>query len=137
MAAAIGTTEGRGRRLAAMVLVGIALTTGPATTIRAADPPYDDRLLRLAEILGALHWLRPLCGAVDEPSWRDEMQKLITAEEPSPERQRRFTERFNTTYRGLAATHHACEAATRVLIGRYEREGADLAAEVVRRWGHP
>jgi uncharacterized protein (TIGR02301 family) len=33
--------------------------------------PYDEKLLRLSEILGAVHYLRELCGANEGQSWRD------------------------------------------------------------------
>ena len=39
---------------------------GTATALRAQDAkPYDDQLMRLAEILGAVHYLRELCSAND------------------------------------------------------------------------
>ena len=34
-----------------------------ASPLEGAPPPYEGELSRLAEILGALHYLRPLCGA--------------------------------------------------------------------------
>ncbi len=39
--------------------------------------PYETALSQLAEILGALHYLRPLCGATEQGQWRTEMQALI------------------------------------------------------------
>src|SRR5690242_21962901 len=62
------------RRLArgaiALWLAAAALAAGDA---RATDPPYDAPLVRLAEILGALHYLRPLCGAAETSRWRRQM----------------------------------------------------------------
>ncbi|RPI39238.1 MAG: TIGR02301 family protein, partial [Hyphomicrobiaceae bacterium] len=42
--------------------------------------PYDDKLLRLSEILGAVHYLRELCGNNDGQLWRDRMKDLMNAE---------------------------------------------------------
>ena len=53
---------------------------------QAAAAPFDGDLQRLAEILGALHYLRALCGANEGQKWRDEMQALIDAEAPSGDR---------------------------------------------------
>ncbi len=42
------------------------LAAAPAA--RAQDArPYDDKLMRLSEILGAVHYLRELCGANGVP----------------------------------------------------------------------
>jgi uncharacterized protein (TIGR02301 family) len=45
----------------ALILALIAALAAPA---RAADgdPPFENDLLRLSEILGALHYLRGICG---------------------------------------------------------------------------
>ena len=115
----------------AVVLVGVPLVARAQETV-----PYDDQMMRLAEILGALHHLRPLCGASDEAQvWRDQMSALIEAEQPSPERAKRLIGRFNASYRGLMETHRICSDTARTLIERYTAEGAALAQEVVVRWG--
>ena len=44
------------------------------------DKPYDDRLLRLSEILGAVHYLRELCGAEEGQQWRERMSELVQSE---------------------------------------------------------
>src|SRR5579871_5950967 len=46
----------------------------------AEDRPYDNQLLRLAEILGTLHYLRELCGANEGQVWRDQMRELVNSE---------------------------------------------------------
>ena len=37
------------------------------------EAPYDEKFLRLAEVLGAIHRLRNLCGAEEGNKWRDQM----------------------------------------------------------------
>lgn len=46
-------------------------------------PPYEPQLLRLAEMMGALAYLRDLCAAGDGDDWRDKMTVLLNAEAPS------------------------------------------------------
>jgi uncharacterized protein (TIGR02301 family) len=114
----------------------------PAAVAAPAAPPapkeiapYDDQLLRLAEILGTLHHLRPLCGADEAQTWRNQMSSLIDAEQPAPERKRRLVERFNRAWRGVAEIHRTCTPAARDLAERLITEGAGLTHEVVSRWG--
>lgn len=126
---------GRRARVGALMLA-VALAIPPLGARAQETAPYDDHLARLAEILGALHHLRPLCGADEPQLWRDQMAALIAAEQPSPDRAKRLTDRFNHTYRGFAETHRTCTDAARALIERYTAEGAALAQEVVTRWGH-
>ncbi len=47
-----------------------------------ARTTLDDSLTRLSEILGALHYLRGICGSSEGNRWRTEMQALIDAEAP-------------------------------------------------------
>ena len=39
--------------------------------------------MRLSEILGAVQFLRELCGTNEGALWRDQMQALIDAEQPT------------------------------------------------------
>lgn len=120
-------------RLVALLLIGWLATPSFA----AEEAPYDDSLARLAELLGALHHLRPLCGAQEPQIWRDQMQALIDAEQPSPARRQRLVERFNLSYRSLVAAHTSCSPASRDLAERYRKEGEALSRDVLSRYGRP
>ena len=123
------------RTIVVAALVGLATTIGGA---RAADEtPYDDVLADLAETLGALHLLRPLCGAPEPQTWREQMTAVIDSVQPSKELKARMIDRFNQSYRGLAAVHHECTPAARALSEIYRKRGEDLGRELVSRWGHP
>ena len=74
-------------RLTLLSLIGALLlaatASGAAAQIAlgaANSKPYDERLMRLSEILGAVHYLRELCGANDGQVWRDRMKELMDAE---------------------------------------------------------
>lgn len=120
-----------GRRMAPAVTAAFVATAAAG----AADPPYDAALLRLSEILGALHYLRPLCGAAEASLWRDQMQGLLDDEAPSPERRTRLTAAFNRGYAGFSALYRTCTPAATVAIDRYLIEGSRLAREVTTRYG--
>src|SRR5215472_12049247 len=74
-------------RRALLVAATVASITLAAAGVTArAEPgvaPFDGSLQRLAEILGALHYLRNICGANEGQKWRNEMQSLVDAEAPS------------------------------------------------------
>ncbi len=80
----------RGLRLAVAVLVVAGSAYTAALGAEGPSTDYDRKLLRLAEVLGAVHHLREVCGAKEGQMWRDQMIKLINAEKPSPARRARL-----------------------------------------------
>ena len=62
------------KRAFVCVCLCLALLGGLAAPAAGQTTPFDKDLQRLAEILGALHYLRQLCGANEGPKWRNEMQ---------------------------------------------------------------
>lgn len=120
----------------------LALAAAPAVAQDAVPvvpqdnaPPYDEGLLRLSEILGALHYLRDLCGSDERGLWRQEMQALIDAEEADPTRQARIVDRFNRGYTSFKAVYRTCTPAATEVIDRYMNEGARIARDTVARYG--
>ena len=116
-------------RAAISAVVLACLSTG--VLAQAPSPgeakPYDDRLLRLSEILGAVHYLRELCGANDGQMWRERMQELMTAEGTSALRRARLTRSFNQGYRSYSRTYSACSPSAQTAITRFVGEAAQLA----------
>lgn len=117
--------------LAAVLSAGLA---GPVAADNAV-PPYESELLRLAEILGAVHYLRGLCEADEGQTWRALMEALIDAENPSEERRANLTARFNRGYRGFEQSYHVCNQTAVSLIERYMEEGAGIAQQIASRYG--
>lgn len=97
-------------------------------------PPYEQQLMRLAEVLGALHSLRPLCGEHDQPDWRQRMVMLLDAETEPGNRRRRYIERFNQGYRGFSSTYRTCTDSARLAMEHYMQEGQTLIAEVLNQY---
>ncbi|MCR6498796.1 TIGR02301 family protein [Shinella sp. CPCC 101442] len=110
----------------------------PATPAVEEKPaPYDERLERLSEILGAVHYLRNLCTDKAEDNWRASMQRLIALEAGNePKRQEKLTAAFNRGYRSFAAIYTACTDSAVVAEERYRNEGATLATEITARFGN-
>lgn len=89
--------------------------------------PYDDRLMRLSEILGAVHYLRELCGANDGQLWRERMSELMNAEGSSSLRKARLTRSFNQGYRSYSRTYAACSPSAQTAVTRFLAEASQLA----------
>jgi uncharacterized protein (TIGR02301 family) len=96
--------------------------------------PYDPDLQRLATILGALHFLRGICGYNEGLKWRQEAQALIEAEAPAGKRHDDMVQSFNRGYTGFQQSYRTCTPAARVVIRRYLEEGAQIARDITARY---
>jgi uncharacterized protein (TIGR02301 family) len=108
--------------------IGPPVQTGPA--------PYDHDLQRLSEILGALHFLRGICGTNEGQKWRNEAQALIDAEAPVGDRHDQMIASFNRGYRSFQQSYRTCTPAALVAIRRYLEEGAGIARDVTARYAN-
>ncbi|AXS39561.1 TIGR02301 family protein [Breoghania sp. L-A4] len=98
------------------------------------QPPYEDDLMRLSEVLGAIHYLRALCGATDGTVWRDRMNALLEVEADEPARRHKLVDRFNRGYRSFASVYRECTPSARSSTERYMTEGQALADEIATRY---
>jgi len=98
-------------------------------------PPYEGDFSRLAEILGGLQYLAPLCGEKERERWRAEMQGLLESEQPSAERRDRLVGSFNRGYVAYEQTYRNCTPAAEVVIRRFLDEGARLSRDIATRYG--
>jgi uncharacterized protein (TIGR02301 family) len=111
-----------------MLLASAAVSAVAAQgTVGPDDRPYDDRLLRLSEILGAVHYLRELCGANEGQLWRDRMKELMDAEGSSALRRAKLTRSFNNGYRSYSRTYNSCTPSAQTAINRFLAEGVEIA----------
>ena len=124
------------KRLFVLALTLLCFAAGPVRADDATPAPFDRDLQRLAEILGALHYLRNVCGAHEGQKWRDEMQQLIDAEAPNGERRRRIVASFNRGYQGFQQTYRTCTPAADLAIRRYLEEGARISRDITARYGN-
>jgi uncharacterized protein (TIGR02301 family) len=118
-----------------LMAVFLALPGAPARAQTGAAP-FDGDLQRLSEILGALHYLRALCGAKEGPKWRNEMQALIEAETSAGERRARIVASFNRGYRSFQQTYRTCTPAADFAIRRYLEEGSKISREITARYAN-
>jgi len=114
----------------ASVAVAVLAAALPANAVD--NKPYDDRLFRLSEILGAVHYLRELCSANDGQLWRERMKELMDAEGSSALRRARLTRSFNQGYRSYSRTYTTCTPSAQTAIERFLTEGAQISDALVK-----
>jgi uncharacterized protein (TIGR02301 family) len=122
------------KRLITAIAVFVILAGAPARAAEGGAAPFDGDLQRLAEILGALHYLRALCGANEGPKWRDEMLALIEA--PTGDRRQKIIANFNRGYRGFQQTYRSCTPSADLAVRRYLEEGAKISREITARYAN-
>ena len=121
----------------ALLLASIALiAAGTSARAETVAAPFDGSLQRLAEILGALHYLRGVCGAYEGLKWRNERQSLVVAETPSGVRRARMIASFNRGYYGYQQSYRTCTPAADLVIRRYLEEGSKIIRDVTARYAN-
>ncbi len=108
----------------------------PGAAADGPPPPYEPQLLRLSEILGALAFLRDLCGAKDGEDWRAKMASLLEAEAKTGQRRQKLAGAFNRGFRGYETTYRGCTPNAEAAIARYLDEGGRLAHDIAYRYGN-
>ena len=119
----------------ASIILAMLAVLGIARPAIAVEAPYEQNLLRLAEVLGSLHYLRNLCGETGD-DWRQEMETLLQTENPDPQRRAKFIASFNRGYRSFEAVYTTCTVSAIESIRRYMKEGEALTREVASRYGN-
>jgi uncharacterized protein (TIGR02301 family) len=125
-------------RLPALLVIAAMVLSSARLSCAAPDNPpsrpYDGDLLRLAEILGSLQFLRGICSLNEGQRWRDQMQALLDAEAPSGERRDRLIAGFNRGYRGFQQSYRVCTPAAELAIRRFLDEGARITHDLTARY---
>jgi len=124
-------------RVWAFFAMAIAAAPLAATSSLAAssEAPFEQPLMRLAEVLGSLHYLRNLCGETGN-RWRNEMEQLLASENPQAERRARFVASFNRGYRSFDGVYVTCTPSATEAISRYMKEGEALTRDIATRYGN-
>ena len=121
------------RLCVSLVALALASAASSVSAQGAGDSrPYDDKLLRLSEVLGAVHYLRELCGANDGQLWRERMRELMDTEGSSALRRARLTRSFNNGYRSYSRTYNSCSPSAQTAMNRFLAEGAEIATNLAK-----
>jgi uncharacterized protein (TIGR02301 family) len=106
----------------------------PAPSPADAPPPYEPQLLRLAEIIGALAYLRDLCGEGDSDAFRAKFATLVDTEGDTEARKDALAGAFNRGFRDYELTYRACTPTARDIVARFLDEAGHIAKDVANRY---
>ena len=112
----------------AFLSITFVLSALTATSVRPAFaqaekiPPYENRLLRLSEIMGSLHFLTLLCRPNEGAVWHTKMNQILEVEAKTELRKAKLTERFNSGFGGFQATYRKCTPSAETAMTRYIAE---------------
>jgi uncharacterized protein (TIGR02301 family) len=109
--------------------------TPSASPTRPETAPYEADLLRLAELMGALSYLRDLCHDGDGQKFRDSLARLIEADTRATEAKEQMAGAFNRGLEGYRLTYRLCTSNARAAIDAYLEETQRLAKDVAARYG--
>jgi uncharacterized protein (TIGR02301 family) len=110
----------------------LALSAASPANAASDTKPYDEKLFRLSEILGAVHYLRELCGANEGQYWRDRMRELSDAEGGTALRRAKLARAFNQGYRSYSRTYNTCSPSAQTAITRFLSEGTQLSEGLIK-----
>ena len=118
------------RRVLVAVSLGLALWGAPA---QAIDPPYQEEMERLAEIMGSLYFLQPLCRD-EAQDWRAEMAELIALDRPDEDRRQRLAGAFNDGYASYSRLYRICTVSAVAALTRLVIEAEQTARDIHSRY---
>lgn len=106
----------------------------PAPT-RSEAPPYEADMLRLAELMGALAYLRDLCRDGDGAAFRDRIGQLIAADPRPQEAKDQLAGAFNRGFDGYRLTYRVCTSNARTTIAAYLDETQRISRDLAAKYG--
>lgn len=114
-------------------VVALAASLAFAHPAAAIDPPYEPQMERLAEIMGSLYFLTPICSesAID---WRAELADLVTKDVPDEDRQQRLYGAFNGGYQAFARLYRSCTPSAEEALTRLLMEAESTARDIHTRF---
>jgi uncharacterized protein (TIGR02301 family) len=101
----------------ALLLLGSGLSAHAQTPVKR--PPNTDRTLeRLADAMGAVHYLNVVCEGRKRQDWRDRMVELLELEQPDYYLRSRLIGAFNRGYQEQERMFPACSDALKSEISQ-------------------
>jgi len=97
-------------------------------------PPYEPQMMRLTEVMGAMHYLRRLCRPQEGDVWRKAMQTLIEAEAGTDTRRESLTGSFNKGYASFEENYRDCTPSAEAASRLYADEGKRLLRDLSTRF---
>ena len=116
-------------RVLSTVLLALSLTGLPLSSAHA----LPREMMRLAEVLGAVHYLRPLCGSHEGQKWRNQMVRMLNSVPASGDDKQVLISHFNIFYYRYRDAYPRCTGNAVRDANRLVSEGQRLAEALARR----
>lgn len=113
----------RARVAAGLCALVLALPLPAAAAIPA-------KAVQLAEILGAVHHIRDICGANEGQLWRNKMIEMIPVLQPTEAERQRLVKHFNDSYYRYRNAYPKCTAAAAGQSDKLMQDGQKIAEEL-------
>ncbi|MGL4438779.1 MAG: TIGR02301 family protein [Bosea sp. (in: a-proteobacteria)] len=107
----------------------------PAPVPEPPPPAYEPDMLKLAEVMGSLAFLRQLCSGLEAQQWRTRMTELLETEGVTPGRKERLAGAYNRGFKSFALTYRACTPAAEEASARLSKDGERLSRSLAGRFG--
>ncbi|MBX3505754.1 MAG: TIGR02301 family protein [Parvibaculum sp.] len=104
-----------------------ALALALPSPVAAAFPP---KAVQLAEILGAVHHIRDICGANEGQLWRNKMIEMIAVLGPTEAERQRLVKHFNDSYYRYRNAYPKCTATAAGQSDKLMQDGQKIAEEL-------
>lgn len=119
--------SGFGTSALASAALALVLTFGGAP---ARADEMQDGLVRLSEILGAVHHLREICGANEGALWRNKMIDMLNVAALDADGRQRLISHFNDAYFQALKAFPDCSASAAAKSNALFDEAHRLAARL-------
>jgi uncharacterized protein (TIGR02301 family) len=122
--------QGKWKRRAGAALTAVLLAMPPAP---AAAQTLPAEMFRLAEVLGAVHHLRTVCGTREGQLWRNKMIEMLGAIDPSDTDRKEMIARFNDAFHNTRNRYSACSRSAAGQSDKLFEEGQRIARDLAAK----
>lgn len=122
------------QKKSALPAQGTQIPGSPAPE-RDSSPPFEPKLARLAEILGALSYLEPLCSGSLSYDWQGKTAALVNAEAKSDLEKNTIIGAYNHGFAGYSLSYRTCTPNAQRIIARFVSEGTNLSQDIMDHYG--
>lgn len=116
--------------LFSLALAGSLGMVASGAAAKPRDAAYNADLIRLSELLGAIHYLRELCNAQDGQLWRNKMAELMETESPEEDQRQLMVSHFNISYHRYRNAYSRCTDQAAQDVNGFIAEGEDLTGRL-------
>ena len=115
-----------------LLISGGSVFAASSPLLTGKQASYRADMVRLAEVLGAVHLLREKCGSREGQMWRRKMLEMLDIEASDKKERDMLVNHFNRSYYAMRVNHSRCSMRTISEMNAYIDEGAALAGRLAR-----